>query len=154
MSLQYTDRLGSLFTLLALCSPTRLSSIRTCPTEILPNCYACLLPKVVYFSHVLSFPRKQASQLLRRGVSPRHLEDSASSAGTVHSISVVDSARFTPDQAVFWAMVSRWFICCLCRCCLFGNGILVWSYALSLSLLLLLLLWWLWRLLGWSSGMS
>lgn len=67
--------------------------------------YTCLLPKVVYFSHVLSFPRKQASQLLKKGcIPPRHLEDSASSAGTVHSISVVDSARFTPDQAVFWAI--------------------------------------------------
>ena len=49
-----------------------------------------------------AFPEKQASQLLKKGcISPRHLEDSASSAGTVHSISVVDSARFTPDQAVF-----------------------------------------------------
>ena len=44
---------------------------------------------------ILLSPMEDSDAMLQLDV---HLEDSASSAGTVHSISVVDSARFTPDQ--------------------------------------------------------
>ena len=93
--------------------PTRLSSIRTCPTKISPNCYALSFAKSFLFLTCAQLPQKPAlvwdilrdlAAAKKGSIPPRHLEDSASSAGTVHSISVVDSAHFTPEQAMAW----RW----------------------------------------------